>query len=397
MDSKVCILLPRIGVYPALGVMLADVFRDLGWRPVVRHRAGPDLLDHDLLLLAGLCRYVDGLPDLLRKRQGNVPVTVLWQLEPLPPPELSELGEKIGLRVAACDWGRIPPTAGRVVSCLIPFRTQLMRLARRWLARPYSRQVVRQPDHEGWKQYDAENYYSAMADWLWIKHAHANGWLDYCFASVQPRVRFLHSRGITAEMIPFGYHPDWGRDLQVRRDIDVLFLGRMGRGQRRSVLSRLQEQLTQRGRTLTLVQKAHGAGRDALLSRTRIMLNLLRAPHDLAGMRVMMGMACGALVVSEHCDDTGAFRPDQHFVMAQLDKLAEVIGFHLAHEEMRRKIAREGHRFVTQELTLANMIRKMLQVIASGPYNNANLPSRPRALPEATPSAMAPKTGASPD
>ena len=364
MNFKVCILLPKAGLYPGLGAMLADAFRALGWQPTVRHRADASLLDHDLLLLAGLCRHIEGLPKLLAQRRGKSPATILWQLEPLPPTQLSQFGEEAGGRVAACDWGRIPLATRRVLAYAVPFRTRLIRLARRWLARSYSRQVVREPDHEGWLEYDVENYYNAMAEWVWIKRAHANGGLDHCFASVQPRVHFLRQRGIATELAPFGYHPEWGRDRQLARDIDVLFLGGLGCGPRNAKLRRMNDELARRGRKLTFVRKAFGPAREELLSRTRIMLNLLRVPHDLAGMRVLMGMACGALVVSESCADTGAFMPGEHFVTATLDQLAATIEFHLDHEAERQKIARRGHQFVTEELTLPKVVRRMLELAA---------------------------------
>ena len=95
-------------------------------------------------------------------------------------------------------------------------------------------------------------------------------------------------------------------------------------------------------------------------------MNLLRSPYDLAGLRVLLGLACGALVVSEQCDGTGEFRAGEHFVMAPLGDLPGTIAYYLDHEDERQKIAGQGHRFVTEELTLANVVRKMLTQVASG-------------------------------
>lgn len=364
MESRVCILMPDVGVYPALGVMLENVFSEMGWRATVRHQANAELLSHDLLLLVGFCRHMDGLSDILRQRRGKRPVTVLWHLEPLPPPRLSPLGEEVGLRVAGWDWGRLPAPLRKTLDCIVPFRRQLLRLIQRRLARPYSREVIRQPDHDGWKNYNVENYCNASADWRWIKLAHANGWLDHCFTSVQPRVEFLRSRGVDARLLPVGYHPGWGRDLGLERDIDVLFLGSRTRGRRDPVLERLEADLAARGRTLTFARKVYGTERARLLSRARIYLSLLRLPHDMPGMRMLLGMAAGALVVSEHCDDTGPYVPGEHFVMRRTEELPEVIDYYLAHEDQRRKIASEGHRFVTEELTLASGMRTMLQTVS---------------------------------
>jgi len=360
MNRKVDILLPPGGLYPALGTMLHAVFSDLGWQATVRNNANAMLLDGDLLLLGGVTRQIEGLPELLRQRQGRKPATVLWQLEPLPPAELSPEGEKIGLRAAALDWERMPRLLQKKLKWVAPLGTKLARLGRRWLALDYSRQVVREPNHQGWVRYYVSHYVQTVNEWRQIKLAHASGWIDHYFASTQPRVRFLRSRGINTELIPVGYHPLWGQDRQLNRDIDALFLGYINRRPRGTNLRRLQESLADRGRTLTLAGNAFGPDRAHLLNRARIVLSLLRMPHDLAGMRMLMGMACGALVVSEHCPDTDAYRPGEHFVMAGLDELPAVIDYYLAHENERRKIARQGYRFVTEELTLANAVRKML-------------------------------------
>ncbi len=362
---RVGILLPHTGVYPGLGGMLASELSKLGWLTTVRHRADEDLLGYDLLLLAGQCRNIDGLSQVLRKRRDKIPATILWQLEPLPPAQLSQQGEEIGLRVAAWHWGRMPLMARRVLNCIIPFRTRLMGLVHSGLARSYARQVVKEPDHQGWQRYCLQNYSAAMGEWLWIRSAYVNGWLDHCFASNQMRVRFLRSRGIKAEMLPVGYHPSWGRDWQLKRDIDVLFLGDIGIGLRGAVLRAVREQLGQHGRTLTLARGVYGEKRDELLSRSRTMLSVLRVPHDMAGMRVLLGLACGTLVISDLCDDTGAFQPGEHFVMAASERLPEVIEYYLTHEEERQKIARQGHRFVTEELTLAKGMRRMLAHVAT--------------------------------
>jgi hypothetical protein len=365
MGRRLCILLPGAGVYPALGGMLREVLSDLGWQVTVRSTAEADLLDHDVLFLAGMCRRIDGLSLLLRERRGKKPVTVHWQLEPLPPAELSPAGERLGLRAAAFDWERMPAATRRRLDRVMPFGNNLFRLVRRGLAFPYSRRVRHTPNQEGWAGFYVSNYLVAIGEWRWLKLAHAQGWIDHSFASNQNRVRFLQSRGINAALAPVGGHRGWGQDLNLDRDIDVLYLGAVSRQPRGIKVSRLQEALAQRGRALTLASGVHGEARDRLLNRAKIVLSLLRLPHDLAGMRLLMGMACGALVVSEHCDDTAAFQPGKHFVMAGLDRLPEVIVRYLECEAERQAIAREGHRFVTEELTLEKVVRKMLERVAA--------------------------------
>ena len=362
MACRISILLPPLGLYPDLGSMLAEAFRELGLEPTVRHRVHPEALDADVLLMGGLCRHIDDLPALLRQRKGKSPVTILWQLEPLPPPQMSAHGESVGTRMAKWDWAGLPRTRRLLLQPFIPFRTKLLRGLHRWLARSYAAEVLRSPDQQGWLEYYPENHFAAMAEWQWIKTARAAGWVDHCFATVQTRVQFLRSRGLNADLIPFGYHPKWGRDRRMTRDIDVLFLGRLGHGPRETNVNWLQAELQRRGRLLTWAQRAFGDAREELLSRTKIMLSLLRVPHDEAGMRVLIGLAGGALVVSEACADAGEFVPGKHYVTAPLRDIPSVVEYYLDHERERRTIAAEGHRFATEELTLPQVLRRMLQL-----------------------------------
>ncbi len=361
MGYSVCIIAPRLRSYARLTNMVADGFSDIGWVPSVCFAPKATVFVHDLVLLLGLSQYDGGLMKWLSERPDKRSVTVLWQLEPLPPVRLSTFGESIGFRVTAWDWGRLPPMFAKVAGNLVPFRTHALRLIRRWLARPYARYVAGQPYHEGWIQFDSEIFFKAMVEWRRIRELHLAGCIDHIFATVQPRTEFLCSRGIQAELLPFGYHLDWGNDLGIKRDIEVLFLGRLEK--RRAVLVReLKSELEQRSRKLTVVQRAFGEARTHLLNRARIMLVLLRTPHDMPAMRLMLGMACGALVICEQCNGTGAFRAGEHFVMAEPERLPEVIDYYLTHEDDRRQIAWRGHEFVAQELTMEKMLRRMLDL-----------------------------------
>jgi hypothetical protein len=342
--------------------MLREAFGDAGWSAHVAFEArGIEPARHDLIVLPGSSRLVLGLGPMLARRCGRTPMVVAWQLEPLPPPGVSEEGERIGLRVAAWDWRRLPLPVRRVGEALVPFRTRVLRAIHRRLARPYARVVGGLPGQDGWLRFDAENLFTTMAEWRWLRQAWSQGRLDRVFASVEPRVGFLRGRGVPAELLPLGHAPAWGRDLGLDRDVDVLFLGPLDqRGPRGDLLRTLDEQLEWRGVRLTCVPRAFGHERDVWLSRARIMLAPLRIPHDMAGMRVMLGMAGGALVVAEACPGTGAFRPGEHFVMAPAEELAATIVHYLEHDDERRRIAGQGQRFLVREWTMRHAVEALL-------------------------------------
>ncbi|NUQ62175.1 MAG: glycosyltransferase family 1 protein [Pirellulales bacterium] len=69
------------------------------------------------------------------------------------------------------------------------------------------------------------------------------------------------------------------------------------------------------------------------------MLNLSKFPWELPGMRFLMGMSCGALVVTERLYDPRPYRFGEHLVEADLDEMPEKIIWHLNHETRRGEIA----------------------------------------------------------
>jgi hypothetical protein len=51
------------------------------------------VLEADLLFLIGDCEFFEGYVHLLKHWKGKRPIIILWQLAPLPPPELSKHAE----------------------------------------------------------------------------------------------------------------------------------------------------------------------------------------------------------------------------------------------------------------------------------------------------------------
>jgi spore maturation protein CgeB len=106
-----------------------------------------------------------------------------------------------------------------------------------------------------------------------------------------------------------------------------------------------------------------GMTRTVLLNRTRILLNFARQPGQLSGQRLILGMGNKTLVVSEPLWKPAPFVPGEHFVQAPLDDLPDVIRHYLAHVDERRRIAEQGHRFVTEELRHEHSISALVSLI----------------------------------
>ncbi|UCB53370.1 MAG: glycosyltransferase family 1 protein [Candidatus Zixiibacteriota bacterium] len=190
---------------------------------------------------------------------------------------------------------------------------------------------------------------------------------DLLLVSTPGRQQFLAEHGFSSKFVPLGYHrAEYGYDMGLQRDIEVLFLGALKIPHRKRLLKRL------RGRGTNLVAKGSwsdadhwGENRTELLNRTKVFLNLQRYPGELSGARLILGMANRALVISEPIYKPGDFIPGKHFVSATSDEMPEVIEYYLNHDAERECIAAEGHRLVTQELTMERSISEILELISN--------------------------------
>ena len=365
---RVYVLVPADRLFRDVGAMVAEVLRGWGLEATLAHEATPAALDCDLLLLAGDCRKLRGLPELLQSRTSRGPRTVFWDLEPLPPPALSAHGEAVGRRVAACTWARLPSFWGKLLQAVVPYRTRLLRALRAYRARSYAAEVEHDPQRQGWGEFDSDSFFFVMTQYLWVAEMVAAGALDQVCATTRPRVEFLESRGIPTTLVPLGSHATWGCDLQLERDVDVLFLGRFHGNRRAQLLRRLGAELEAKGRRLKIVDRGcWGADRDRLLNRTKVLLNLPKFPWEFCGMRILMGMGCGALVVSEACHDSEPYEPGVHFAEADVDHLSETILHYLEHEQERAQITSQARAFLEGELTLGASLESMLSTCAGKP------------------------------
>lgn len=187
---------------------------------------------------------------------------------------------------------------------------------------------------------------------------------DVLAVTTRERAAFLAERGIESSFVPYGYEHRDGRDLGLLRDLDVLFLGTLEIRRRRQAVRRLRKA------GIRVVAKGDyhdpsswGESRTRLVNRARIILSIARFPGALAGKRFLIGMACNALVVSDPLNDSTPYIPGTHFVEASLDDMADVIQHYLANDAERRRIAQQGHDFVTSHLTMERSVSQLLGII----------------------------------
>jgi hypothetical protein len=189
--------------------------------------------------------------------------------------------------------------------------------------------------------------------------------VDRIVVTSRDRQAVMLSRGLRAAVAPYGYAaavagpitpPDWGqRDLAI-----VSLAGRHARATDRGWVLESWQAAEPR---LRLLEDVWGAERGELLRRSRVMLNVSRTPGNFVGVRLVLALAAGAVVVSEPMTDPYPFAAGIHFVEAPLPDLLEAARDLEADEPRRRAMVVAGQALLCGELAAA---RCLARAIGSG-------------------------------
>jgi hypothetical protein len=191
---------------------------------------------------------------------------------------------------------------------------------------------------------------------------HLVGLVDRLVVTSRDRAAILAGYGIEADVVPFGYAAAVAGSITPaesgERDLPMLSLANLDPrvAWRRSVLDRMREEEP----GLTLAEGIWGQDRNALLRRARIVLNVQRVPGDFVGLRIVLALAAGAVVVGEPMTDPHPFVPGVHFVSASLDRLLVEARALLADEPRRRCMAAAGQELLLGELSMARCLSRVL-------------------------------------
>jgi len=273
--------------------------------------------DADLLWMQGNANWFPLACRQLQRMESKRPRVVLWHTEPLPP----------------------RPGSGFQSSSLHLREIVKMLLRHKQATDPYTNAAR-------------------------LRKLQRIGLPDILAVSARSRQEFLASRGIESHFVPLGYSGEaQGRLLGLPRDIDVLFLGTMQVPRRRRLVAQLRragiDVQTEGGWT---DPKAWNEDRTRLLNRTKILLSLQRHPGEFTGMRMLLGMSNGAMVLSEPIDLPDPYVPGLHYIEAPAEQMPAVIRHCLEHPEERERIAAEGNRLM-KELTMRASVERILELI----------------------------------
>ena len=201
-------------------------------------------------------------------------------------------------------------------------------------------------------------------------YAHRQGWLDLLIESSEIYASLHRRKGLNVIFVPWGTAAAWHADLDIERDIDVLWIGKR-RTKRRSLwIDRIRSELADRGLTMCVVDNVerrfvYGEERTELLNRSKITLNLLPKWHDDAfSYRFHVAAGNRTLVVSEpivpHCP---IYRSGIHYVSAPVGSVMDTLIYYLDHDEERQTITDAAHQLVTTHLTFSRSVGAIMESV----------------------------------
>lgn len=183
------------------------------------------------------------------------------------------------------------------------------------------------------------------------------------------RADYLRSKGFDPYVPPTpSFRPNWGDDLNLERDIPVLWLGKIATRRRERRLKRIRHDLRDRGVDMLVIDGVEnsyifGDDRTVLLNRTKIVLNLLRAKWDNTAGRYALAAQNRCLLVTEPTLQHVAFEPGVHIVQAPINDMAQTICYYLENEAERRAIADRAYELI-HKTSRAGIVARLLEHVA---------------------------------
>jgi len=202
----------------------------------------------------------------------------------------------------------------------------------------------------------------------------SRGILDTLAVSCPHRTSLLRAAGFDAFNVSLGYSREFGQDLSLERDIDVLFLGKLHSRRRRKIIQKVQEDLQKYNINLTIFdgREKYLSDRTQYLNRVKILLNIVQSPGDWTSHRFLLGMANKALVVTEPVPNLGPYKRNHHLIETPVEEMARKIAFYLEHDEERNKIVENAYQFIQSEITMAQMCKQIVDKVKQQSLHKIN-------------------------
>jgi hypothetical protein len=174
--------------------------------------------------------------------------------------------------------------------------------------------------------------------------------------------------GLPTSYIPWGISPLNYAELELERDIDVLWMGARWSQRRSRILDEVIRELRPLGVRMLIADNEESpfifrGERTHYLNRAKITLNITRTWYDDNFSRLVYAAPNRSMVVSErmqaHCPE---FIANEHYASVEVKDLGKTILHYLEHEEERRQVAENAYNMVVRKLQFSTCVEKMLNL-----------------------------------
>ncbi len=327
--------------------MIAYELRQMGKEPILYRFYEPVPEHIDVLFTFG--PYDKVLPMWQRvssRDHGLRPIVAHWNTEGMPDIRIPYwVVRQLGL---IRSWlGRVSYANNRLSRILSFIRTK------NWAAHRFSRY-----------RYTGDYEYGYRKGWL---HVLADSSLIYC--------KIRSQGGLPTLYAPWGGSSILYEEMNLERDIDVLWIGKRGSARRSQILDQVVRELKPHGVRIHIADNVENpfifnGERTEYLNRSKITLNITRTWYDDNFSRFVLAAPNRSLIVSEpvlqHCRE---FEKGVHFVEAQIPDLAKTILYYLENQQERQRIVEEAYNLVTRDLLFAHSLNRILAEVEKARAN----------------------------
>ena len=184
---------------------------------------------------------------------------------------------------------------------------------------------------------------------------------DFVFVAQKHYLEAFREAGCSeVHWLPLACDPELHRRHDVEKKYDVGFVGSINanHARRERLLELLCKHFQVRAERCFLEDMV------TLFNESRVVFN--NALKDDLNMRVFEALACGSLLVTDRAEGSGLdefFRDGEHLVIYEDSNLIETIQQCLENQELREKIARQGHERVLARHTYAHRAAELERVV----------------------------------
>lgn len=159
--------------------------------------------------------------------------------------------------------------------------------------------------------------------------------------------------------LPHAADPKFHQDLEVKRDLDICFVGNDGGVPRKFILQALRERYPN-----SFIGKASHKEISRIYSRAKIVFNY--SINNDINMRIFEALSCGALLITNHIKGNGfdlLFKEGEHLITYKTPKdIFRLIDYFLKEEKERYEIAKQGKYILKREHTYSHRVKEVIEM-----------------------------------